>query len=59
MPVSLLGMLMVAQPSWLFGSAAAATSTLGVAAGILQVGCGEVWGRQRPKMAFSGDSIHR
>jgi len=42
MPASLLGMLMVAQPSWLFGSAAAAASTLGVAAGILHVG--RVWG---------------
>lgn len=37
-PACLAGMLMVAQPTWLFGSAAVATSSLGVAAGLLQVG---------------------
>ena len=38
MPACLAGMLMVAQPSWLFGSAAGATIQLGVLAGLLQVG---------------------
>lgn len=35
-PACLAGMLMVAQPTWLFGSAAVATSALGVVAGLLQ-----------------------
>ncbi|PRW59513.1 Permease of the drug metabolite transporter (DMT) superfamily [Chlorella sorokiniana] len=36
LPFCLGGMLMVAQPTWLFGSAAGPTSQLGVAAGVLQ-----------------------
>lgn len=36
LPACMVGMCMVAQPTWLFGAAAGPTSTLGVLSGILQ-----------------------